>query len=85
MLNILWGSMILIGILFSALNGRLDDVTNVILSSSKETVNLCITMLGIMATWTGLLKIAERAGLIDALSKKMMPLLIYLFPDIPIE
>ncbi len=40
-------------------------------------------MLGVMATWTGLLKIAERAGLIDSLSKKMMPLLIYLFPDIP--
>ncbi len=83
MLNILWGSMILIGILFSSLTGRLDETTNVILSSSKETVNLCITMLGIMATWTGLLKIAERAGLIDNLSKKMMPLLIYLFPDIP--
>ncbi len=83
MLNILWGSMILVGILFASLTGRLDEVTNVILSSSKETVNLCITMLGIMATWTGLLKIAERAGLIDTLSNKMMPLLLYLFPDIP--
>lgn len=83
MLNVLWGSMILIGILVASLTGRLDEVTNVILSSSKETVNLCITMLGIMATWTGLLKIAEKAGLIDSLSKKMMPLLLYLFPDIP--
>ncbi len=83
MLNTLWGAMILIGILVASLTGRLDEVTNVVLSSSKETVNLCLTMLGIMATWTGLLKIAEKAGLIDNLSKKMMPLLIYLFPDIP--
>ncbi len=83
MLNTLWGAMILIGILVSSLTGRLTDVTNVVLTSSKETVNLCLTMLGIMATWTGLLKIAEKAGLIDSLSKKMMPLLVYLFPDIP--
>ncbi len=83
MLNILWGSMILLGILVSSLTGNLNDVTNVVLSSSKDTVNLCLTMLGVMATWTGLLKIAEKAGLIDSLSKKMMPLLIYLFPDIP--
>ncbi len=83
MLNILWGAMILLGILVSSLTGRLDEVTNVVLSSSKETVNLCLTMLGIMATWTGLLKIAEKAGLIDTLSNKMMPLLMYLFPDIP--
>ncbi len=83
MLNTLWGAMILIGILVASLTGRLTDVTDVVLSSSKETVNLCLTMLGIMATWTGLLKIAEKAGLIDSLSKKMMPLLVYLFPDIP--
>lgn len=83
MLNVLWGSMILLGILVASITGNLNDITNVILSSSKETVNLCIAMLGIMATWTGLLKIAERAGLIDSLSKKMMPLLVYLFPDIP--
>lgn len=83
MLNILWGSMILLGILVASFTGRLPDVTNVVLSSSKDAVNLCLTMLGIMATWTGLLKIAEKAGLIDNLSEKMMPLLIFLFPDIP--
>lgn len=83
MLNILWGAMILLGILVASFTGRLPDVTNVVLSSSKDAVNLCLTMLGIMATWTGLLKIAEKAGLIDNLSEKMMPLLIFLFPDIP--
>lgn len=83
MLNILWGSMILLGILVSAFTGRLPLITNEVLSSSKEAVTLCITMFGIMATWTGLLKIAEKAGLIDSMSKKMMPLLRFLFPDIP--
>lgn len=83
MLNILWGSMILLGILVSSFTGRLPLITNEVLSSSKEAVQLCITMFGIMATWTGLLKIAEKAGLIDSMSKKMMPLLTFLFPDIP--
>ncbi len=83
MLNYLWGTMILIGVMVAAFTGKMPDVTNAALNSSKDSVQLCITMLGIMCMWTGLMKIAEKAGLIDALSSRMMPLLKFLFPDIP--
>lgn len=80
MLNYLWGSMILIGILFSVFSGNLSSITNAAINSSRETVNICLTMLGILAMWTGLISIAEKSGLINSLSKKMMPLLKFLFP-----
>jgi len=83
MLNYLWGSMILIGIVIGAINGRLGEVTNVVVESAKDAVMLCVTMLGVMSMWSGLMKIAEHAGLVDMLSDKMAPVLHYLFPDIP--
>jgi spore maturation protein A len=75
--------MILIGIAVAAVTGRLQDVTNAAIESAKDAVMLCVTMLGVMSMWTGLMRIAERAGLIDMLSEKMAPLLRMLFPDIP--
>ena len=83
MLNYIWGVMILAGIAVGAVNGRLQDITNAAIVSAEEAVKLCITMLGVMSMWTGLMRIAERAGLVDMLSEKMAPLLRFLFPDVP--
>lgn len=82
MLNYLWGSMILIGIFFALINNNLPAVTNGIINSSRESVNICITMLGVLSVWTGLIKIAEKSGMIDFLSKKIMPFLKFLFPKL---
>lgn len=83
MLNKLWGFMILIGILFAAATGKIGDVGTAALDSSKEAVTLCITMLGIMSMWTGLMNIAKKAGIIDALTKGLRPVLAFLFPGVP--
>lgn len=83
MLNKLWGFMIVIGILFAAFNGRMGAVGTAALDSSKEAVTLCITMLGIMSMWTGLMNIAKKAGIIDALTKGLRPVLAFLFPGVP--
>lgn len=83
MLNYLWGSMILIGILFSTFSGNLSNITNAAINSSRDAVNICLTMLGILTMWTGLINIAEKSGLINSLAKKMMPLLKFLFPRLP--
>ncbi len=83
MLNYLWTGMILIGIVVAAFMGRMGDVTNAALESAKDAVQVCITMLGIMSMWTGLMKIGERAGLIKGLSRRMMPFLKLLFPKLP--
>ncbi len=83
MLNYLWGGMILIGIIVAAFNGKIPNITNSVIDSSKEAVTTCITMTGILSMWTGLMKIAEKSGLIKILSKKMTPFLKFLFPEIP--
>lgn len=83
MLNYLWGGMILVGIIFGVMNGKLPDITEAALESSKEAVALCITMLGVLSLWMGLMEIATKAGIIRYLSKKIQPVIRFLFPEIP--
>lgn len=83
MLNYLWGFMLLIGIVYGALTGKLPDLTDAALDSAKEAVTLCITMLGVMSFWVGLMRIAENAGIIASATRRMKPLLKFLFPRIP--
>lgn len=82
-MNLLWAFMLLLGIGYGLVTGRTAAVTEAVLSGAAEGVELCITMLGIMALWTGVMEIGERAGLIRAISKKMRPLMRFLFPRIP--
>lgn len=82
-MNYLWGIMIITGVVYAAFNGTLPEVTEAALSSAKEAVTLSITMMGIMSFWVGIMRIAENAGIIEGATKKLMPVLHFLFPDIP--
>ena len=83
MLNYLWGCMILIGVVYVALTGNIDSVTSGALDGAKDAVSLCITMLGVMAFWCGLMEIAEKSGLIDKCKCGVAPLISWLFPNVP--
>lgn len=83
MLNYLWAGMILVGIIFASFTGRMPDITNAALDSSKEAVTLCITMIGVMSFWVGLMEIATRAGIVTMASRKIRPLIRFLFPSLP--
>ena len=85
MLNKLWGAMIVIGIAVAAFQGKIGNVGTAAIDSSKEAVMLCITMLGVMSMWTGIMNVAKKAGLIDAMTRALRPVLRFLFPDIPRE
>ena len=82
-MNYLWGFMILVGILYASFNGTLPEVTEAAINSAKEAVSLCITMMGVVSFWTGMMRIAEKAGVIEGATKKLMPFLRFLFPRIP--
>lgn len=84
MLNYLWAGMILVGVIFASFTGKMPDITNAALDSSKEAVSLCITMMGVMSFWVGLMEIAARAGIIESASRKIRPLIRFLFPNLPI-
>lgn len=83
MLNFLWAGMILTGIIYGMFTGRISDVTNAAIDSSKEAVTLCITMIGVISLWSGLMEIASRAGVIENMSVKLRPLLRFLYPELP--
>lgn len=81
MMNYIWGSMLLIGIIFSILNGRTAEFTDGLMNSCTEAVEFIIALSGIMAVWSGLMKIAEESGLIARISNAAKPLMSFLFPD----
>lgn len=83
MLNKLWGIMLLAGIIVAAFTGKIGEAGTAAIDSSKEAVTLCIAMLGVMSMWTGIMNVAKRAGLIDAMTRALRPALRYLFPGVP--
>lgn len=83
MLNKLWAGMILVGICFGAVTGHMADVSQAAFDSAKDAIGLCITMLGIVGCWCGMMKIGEAAGQIELLTRKMSPFVQFLFPRIP--
>lgn len=83
MLNYLWGFMIVIGIIVGVFNGNIDAVGNATINSSKEAVSLCISMVGIMAMWTGMMQVAKKCGLVASFTKTLRPIIRFLFPDLP--
>lgn len=83
MLNYLWAFMILAGIVYGTATGNIEAVGNSIIEGGGEAVSLCITMLGVISLWTGVMKIAEKSGIIDKMQKGISPLINFLFPNIP--
>ncbi len=83
MLNKIWSGMILLSVIVAAFTGKIGDVGTAAITSSKEAITLGLTLLGVISLWTGLMRIGEDAGMMDALAKKMKPLLRWLFPEVP--
>lgn len=83
MLNYIWAFMIAIGVLYGAFTGHIEAVSNAALDSAKEAVDLCITMVGVMGLWMGLMEIAKNAGLIAKMTKGIQPFVSFMFPRLP--
>ena len=65
MLNYIWFGLILISVVVGTINGRIDQVTEAAISMSKTSVEIAIGLIGIMALWLGIMKIAEESGLVN--------------------
>ena len=82
MMNKIWCFMILAGLIVSSFNGKITTLSDTILSSSKEAVELCILMFGIVGLWSGLMNIALSLGITTQLQKLLTPFLTFLFPKL---
>jgi spore maturation protein A len=85
MLNYIWFGMMAISVIVAIFNGRIDAVTEAAISMSKVAVEISIGLIGIMALWLGIMKIAEASGLIRIIAKGLKPITIRLFPDVPAD
>ena len=81
-MNYIWFFIVLISIVIGAINGKLDDVVNSMLSGAQKSIEVTLYLIGIMAFWLGIMKIAEKSGCINFLAKLIKPILIKLFPDL---
>ena len=82
MINYIWSILILAGILIGSINGNLNAVSDTILDSSKEAVQLCILMFGVVGVWSGIMNVAVSLGLVRKLERLIAPFLKLLFPHL---
>ncbi|MFZ7119717.1 MAG: nucleoside recognition domain-containing protein [Eubacteriaceae bacterium] len=83
MINNIWFYMIVLSIIFGIINGNAKDITEGVINASIQSVQLCISFVGIWALWLGLMEIVQKSRLLDKLSRLLYPILKALFPDIP--
>ncbi len=84
-INLIWLFMILLATVVASYNGRMEQMLNASFESAKSSVNLAIGLIGVMALWLGLMKVAEAGGLMRLIARAIRPVMVRLFPDVPAE
>lgn len=85
MLNILWPIFIIISFAYAIFSGNVDKLNESIFSSTSESVNLCISLLGTICLWNGIMQIANKTSIIDRLTNLLKPAMNFLFPELKHE
>jgi spore maturation protein A len=82
-MNYIFYFLIIFSIIIGAINGRLQDVVNSIMSGAELSVKIAFSLIGIMAFWLGIMRIAQKSGVIAFISKLLQPITKHLFNELP--
>ncbi|MDR3458661.1 MAG: nucleoside recognition domain-containing protein [Verrucomicrobiae bacterium] len=86
MLNYIWLGLVLCAVLIGGWNGQLKEVTDKCLEmANTAVVGIAFTLIGVMALWLGVMRLAERAGLVALLARALRPLMCRIFPEVPAD
>ena len=85
MLNYIWLALVMLAVTIGGWNNRLKEVTDGAFDGAKTAVTIALGLIGIMAMWLGVMRLAERAGLIQRIAHALRPIMRRLFPDVPPE
>ena len=85
MLNYIWLALILLAVLIGGLDGKLKEVADGAVKGAETAVTLSLGLIGVMALWLGVMRLAEKSGLVQALAWGLRPVLRRLFPEVPPE
>lgn len=84
-MNKIWASMMIMAIFLSIVTGNLQGLITTLMSSTQSTIETILDMAGMICMWSGFMKIAEKSGIVKAFSQRVMPLVHFLFPELPKE
>lgn len=82
MVNKIWGSFIIIGLLYGFITGKIDIMNQEIIECGSSSLELFFTMFPMMILWSGIMKIAQEAGILKFLSKLLQPFFSLIFPEL---
>lgn len=83
MMNAIWATLFFSGIVVAAVTGRIGAVTAGLLSGARDGVLVSFGLIGIIAFWLGMMRIAEQAGLVGSLTRLVRPIARWLYPSVP--
>lgn len=83
MLNVIWLGLIVISIVVAAITGRMEAINAAAFEGAKTGVTVCLGLLSVLAFWMGIMRIAEKSGLLELLARVLSPIIQVLFPDVP--
>ena len=81
-LNIVWPVFLIVSIIFAFFSGNISELNKSIFESTNSAVNLCITLLGTMCLWNGIMQIACNTSFIEKIAKILKPIMKFLFPKL---
>lgn len=81
-MNVIWGYLMLISLIIGVINGKTAELTTTILESAEATIETCLKIFGTIAIWSGIMKIAEKSGVIEKLQGMSYPIVKILFPGL---
>ena len=82
MLNVLWPIFLIISIIFAIISGNLKELNNSVFESTNSAVSLCITLVGTMCLWNGIMQIAGKTSAMKKITNFLKPLMKMLFPNL---
>ena len=85
MLNYIWLGLILAAVILGGEAGRMKELTDGAFDSAKTAMNIAVGLVGVMSLWLGIMRLAERSGLVQVIARGLRPLTAKLFPDVPSE
>ncbi len=86
MLNVIWLAIVLIAVLVGGFSGRFEQMTEGAFATATDAVmKIALPLVGLMAIWLGIMRLAERAGFVQWLARALRPVMQRLFPDVPAE
>ncbi|MBZ5498084.1 MAG: nucleoside recognition protein [Acidobacteriia bacterium] len=83
MLNYIWLGLIIVAVLLGGINGKIENVTKAAIDAAGNSVTIALGLVGVMALWLGIMKIAEESGLMSLLARGIAPVMRRIFPEVP--